>query len=104
MAKPARAQNPAPTVATDRRVRRKRPNRKARIPVRVRLNQDAIATTVARAHLHRCMRKATTTANRRVILKKIFSRAPTPIWARKAASTRSVTSPAAVQAVNPTRP
>jgi hypothetical protein len=34
--------------------------------------------TVARAHLHLSLRKATmtTTVNRRVILKKIFSRVP----------------------------
>ena len=37
------------------------------------------------------------TVNRRVTLKKISSRAPMPIWARKAASTLSATSPAAAQ-------
>ena len=65
-------------VATARRVRRKRPSLKARIPVRVHRRPGAIATTVARAHLHLSIRKATmtTTVNRRVILKKIFSRVP----------------------------
>ena len=93
-------------VATVRRVPRKPPNRQARIPVRVRHLPGAIATTVARAHPRRCTHKdtTTTTVNRRVILKKISSHAPMPIWARKAASTHSVTSPAAVQAVNLTRP
>jgi len=99
----ARAQN---RVATARRVRRKPPNRQARIPARVRRRLDAIATTVARAHPRRRMHKdtMTTTVNRRVTLKKISSRVPMPIWARKAASTLSVTSPAAAQRVNPTRP
>ena len=99
----ARAPNRA---ATALHAPRKRPSLKARIPVRVRRLPDAIAMTVARAHLHLSIRKATTTTtvNHRVILKKIFSRVPMPIWARKAASTHSVTSPAAAQAVNPTRP
>ena len=63
-------------VATALLVHRKRPSLKARIPVRVRLLPDAM--TVARAHLHLSIRKATmtTTVNRRVILKKIFSRVP----------------------------
>ena len=93
-------------VATAQRVRRKRPSLKARIPVRVHRRPGAIATTVARAHLRRCTHKDTTTmtVNRRVTLKKISSRAPMPIWARKAASTLSATSPAAAQRVNPTQP
>ena len=62
--------------------------------------------TAAHAHLHRHTPKDTTTmtVNRRVTLKKIFNRAPMPIWARKAASTLSVTNLVAAQVVNPTQP
>ena len=69
-------------VATALHARRKRPSLKSRIPVRVPRRPGAIAMTVARAlHLHLSIRKATTTTtvNHRVILKKIFSRAPMPI-------------------------
>ena len=87
MAKPARAQNPAPTVATDRRVRRKRPNRKVRIPVRVLHNPDVTATTADRVLQLLCMHKDMMTMihNHHVILKMISNHAPMPTWARKAA-------------------
>jgi hypothetical protein len=82
-----RALNHAPTEATALHARRKRPSRKARIPVRVRLHPDATAMTVARVQQLLCTHKdmMTTTVNRHVILKKIFSRVPMPTWARKAA-------------------
>ena len=72
--------------ATALHARRKRPSRKARIPVRVRLHPDATAMTVARVQQLLCTHKdmMTTTVNRHVILKKIFSRVPMPTWARKA--------------------
>ena len=103
----ARVLNPALTVATDRRVRRKPPGRKARIRVRVLHNPDGTATTVARARLH--LRTAThkvvtMTANSRVNLKKITNHAPMRTWAHKAVSMPSATNPAAAQAVSQTRP
>ena len=83
----AHVQSLALTVATALHARRKRPSRKARIPVRVRLHPDAIAMTVARVQQLLCTHKdmMTTTVSHRVILKKIFSRVPMPTWARKAA-------------------
>ena len=93
-------------VATARRVRRKPPNRQAPIPVRVHHHPDAIAMTVDHAPHHPRTRKATMTMihSRRAISKMTFNLAPTPIWARKAVSMHSVTSQAAAQAVNLTRP
>ena len=102
----ARALNHAPTVATALLVHRKPPNRQALIPVHVHHHPDAIAMTVVRVQQLLCTHKdmMTTTVNHRVILKMTFNLAPTPTWARKAASMHSVTSQAAAQAVNPTRP
>ena len=102
----ARAQNPAPTVATALPARRKRPSRKVRIPVRALHSPDAIATTADLAQQLLCTHKDMMTMihNRHVILKMISNRAPMPIWAHKAVSMHSVTSLAAALAVNPTRP
>ncbi len=82
-----RARSPAPKEATALHALLKLPSRKARIPVRVRLHPDATAMTVVRVQQRLCTHKdmMTTTVNRRVILKKIFSRVPMPTWARKAA-------------------
>ena len=94
-------------MATDRRVRRKPPGRKVRIRVRVLHKPDATATTAARARLHprtATHKVVTTTANRRVNLKKITNHAPTRTWAHKAVLMRLATNPAAAQAVNLTRP
>ena len=93
-------------VATALLVHRKPPNRQAPIPVHVHHHPDAIAMTVDHAPHHPRTRKATMTMihSRRAILKMTFNLAPTPIWARKAVSMHSVTSQAAAQAVNLTRP
>ena len=98
-----RARSPEPTALL---VHRKPPNLQAPIPVHVHHLPDAIAMTVGHAphHLRRLKATMTMIHSRRVILKKISNHAPMPIWARKAVSMHSVTSQAAAQAVNPTRP
>ena len=93
-------------VATALLVHRKPPNRQAPIPVHVHHHPDAIAMTVDHAPHHPRTRKATMTMihSRRAISKMTFNLAPMPTWARKAVSMHSVTSQAAAQVVNPTRP
>ena len=83
----ALAQNPAPTASTDQRVRLKRPNRKARIPVRVLHSPDATGTTADRVLQPLCTHKGMMTMihNRHVILKMISNHAPMPTWAHKVA-------------------
>ena len=99
----ARARSPEPTALL---VHRKPPNRQAPIPVHVHHHPDAIAMTVARVQQLLCTRKATMTMihSRRAISKMTFNLAPMRTWARKAVSMHSVTSQAAAQAANPTRP
>ena len=77
----ARVPNRAVTVL---HVSRKRPSLRVRIRVRARRNPDAIAMTVARAQRLLTRKVVTTTANRRVILKKITNHVPTRTWVHKA--------------------